>query len=260
MRDAVRVLAVVGLASCLSAGLFAQQYRGNAARPTPPPPAPAIHPVFPAQRVVPPSASANSIGIPASAGSIGIPASAYAGGNVPRNVYGTSTVASPWAPVSQNGKRNYRGGYGYGYGLPFFPFLATTGSSFDDNSYYPPPQPAEGFDAPLAMDNGVGQQLQQLSAQLNDLQNQLNQKQAMPSQDSEPQPPAAPPPPAKPITVVLNNGQTVHVQDYAVMGNTLWDLSSQPVKKIPAASIDIPASIKATEATGIEFPEFSGGA
>lgn len=261
MRIAVRGFAVVSFLICSSASLVAQRHSGT---PTAPPPA--IQPVFRPQPVVPPSASARSIGIPASASSIGIPASAYAGGNRPPNptpFVNKGGAVGPWTPVGQRGKRGYRGGYGYGF--PFFPFLGYTDNSFDQETPYPPPQPAEGYDVAPVMDNGVNEQLQQLSAQLNDLQNQLNQRPAPPSDTAQgpvqPPPPTQPAqPPSPPITVVLNNGQTLRIQDYAVMGNTLWDLSSQPMKKIPTANIDIPASTKATEASGVEFPQLTGGA
>jgi hypothetical protein len=109
--------------------------------------------------------------------------------------------------------------------------------------------------APPPEDNALGEQIAQLSAQVNDLQNQLGQR-----APAEPPAPAAqetPQPPSPPLTVVLTNGKTLQVQNYAVMENALWDLSSQPVHKIPISSIDIPASTKASEANGTEFPNLS---
>jgi hypothetical protein len=34
-----------------------------------------------------------------------------------------------------------------------------------------------------------------------------------------------------------------------------WDFTNQPVRRIPIAGIDIPASQKATEESGAEFPQ-----
>jgi hypothetical protein len=94
----------------------------------------------------------------------------------------------------------------------------------------------------------LAQQIQQLSADL----------EAVKQQQTRPAAPAAvpsePPPPAIPITLVLRNGQQVSVQSYALMNGTLWDLSKQPARKYPISNIDIPASEKATEASGGEFP------
>lgn len=64
-------------------------------------------------------------------------------------------------------------------------------------------------------------------------------------------------PPAPPITLVLNDGHTLQVQNYAIMGSTFWDFSKQPARRIPLSSINVPASAKATEASGAEFPPIS---
>jgi hypothetical protein len=63
--------------------------------------------------------------------------------------------------------------------------------------------------------------------------------------------------PAPPVTLILTNGEKVQVQNYAIMGSTFWDFSKQPARRIPLSSIDIPASTKATEANGAEFPPIS---
>jgi hypothetical protein len=207
-----------------------------------------------------PSASANSIGIPASAYSIGFPAPSY-GAVSPAypsysHPYGSShySGAGPWRSAGY-GKNGYRSRYGYA-GLPYFPLLG-----YYDNGFYdaPPPYPPtygddpslEGGPAPDVA--GLSEQVKQLSAQLNDLQNQLSQRSPSASgsvpedtQQSTPEPP---------LTVVLHNGQTLQIQNYAVMGDTLWDLSSEPSHRIPVSSIDIPASTKASEASGAEFPQ-----
>jgi hypothetical protein len=78
-------------------------------------------------------------------------------------------------------------------------------------------------------------------------------------------PPSTPPPnaqssqtqPSPPLTLILRNGEKLQVQNYAVMGQTFWDFSKQPARKIPIGSIDLPASAKATEASGAEFPPIS---
>jgi hypothetical protein len=205
-----------------------------------------------------PSASANSIGIPASAYSIGFPAPSY--GVIPpvysshSHTYGSSYYSG----AGTYGKNGYRSRYGYA-GLPYFPLLG-----YFDNGFYdaPPPYPAtyegdpslEGGPPPDVV--GLSDQVKQLSAQLNDLQSQLSLRGPTASgsvPDSSPQQTE----PEPPLTVVLNNGQTMQIQNYAVMGDTLWDLSSQPSHRIPVSSIDIPASTKASEASGAEFPQLS---
>ena len=68
----------------------------------------------------------------------------------------------------------------------------------------------------------------------------------------------APAPPMPPITVVLRNGQRFTSQNYAVMDGTLWDFSHPVARKIPVASIDAAASVRATEQAGGEWPALNG--
>jgi hypothetical protein len=159
---------------------------------------------------------------------------------------------SPFRAPYQRGRYNRALPYGY-LAAPYFPLWDYS----DGYGYSGYPAYSAGYDqaAPMPEDNVLGQQIQQLSAQVNDLQNQLGQRAPTDSPSSAAQ--QTPQPPSPPLTVVLTNGQTLQVQNYAVMGNVLWDLSSQPVRKIPLSTIDIPASTKATEANGTEFPELS---
>ncbi|HMF74764.1 MAG TPA: hypothetical protein VK604_03790, partial [Bryobacteraceae bacterium] len=101
----------------------------------------------------------------------------------------------------------------------------------------------------------LSEQVQQLGAQ------QLGAQQMNAQQGSYPAaPPSAPipdPSPAPtPVTVVLRSGQKIQVQNYAVMGDSFWDFSRQPARRIPLSSIDVGASTKATQASGGEFPAF----
>ena len=66
--------------------------------------------------------------------------------------------------------------------------------------------------------------------------------------------PSNDPTPAAAVTVVLRSGQKIEVQNYAVMGDSFWDFSRQPARRIPLSSVDIAASTKATEASGGQFP------
>ena len=76
-----------------------------------------------------------------------------------------------------------------------------------------------------------------------------------PAQPAAPSADTTPPPP--PITLVLRTGEKLQVHNYAVVGQTFWDFTKTPARKIPIANIDLPASTKATEAGGAEFPPIS---
>lgn len=118
-------------------------------------------------------------------------------------------------------------------------------------------QPDSGYDSPdpnaqaiLMAQDALADQVQRLSAQVAQLQ-YGQQVQAQPNAQEQL-------PPEAPVTLVLRNGQQLQVQNYAVMNETFWDLSRQPVRKIPISSIDVAASEKATTANGGEFPQLAG--
>ena len=137
---------------------------------------------------------------------------------------------APYYPYSDFS--SYPNDYGYGYG----PSDDVTAQSSD------------------ATANLLGEQIQRLAAEVEDLR---AQQQGMPpvpyapTSSAQKEPDAA----ADPITVVLNNGQEMKVQSYAVMDGTFWDFSKQPAHRIPISSINVAASTKATESAGGEFPQ-----
>ena len=204
--------------------------------------------------------SPTSVGRPPLAGTFSNSYSGYGQYPATSNSVGTARL-SPYGPYRQGSSYGRRGRYrSYGFvGVPFFGY-GYGGYPYGDDfgPYgYSPDQYSDGGQPMPPLDNGpndvgVGQQLQQLNNEVNDLRNNLNQaNQNPPVPYADPQPTAQPTPP---ITVVLSNGQSLQVQNYAVMGDTFWDFSSQPVRKIPVSAIDVSASTKATEASGAEFP------
>jgi hypothetical protein len=115
---------------------------------------------------------------------------------------------------------------------------------FDDSGYAPDP----GTDAMLRNQAALGQQVQRLTAQINDLMYGQGYQQA-PTAAQEQAPPSIP------ITLVLRSGEQLRVQNYAVTRNTFWDFMQTGTRKIPLSSIDVAASTRATQANGAEFPQ-----
>lgn len=67
-------------------------------------------------------------------------------------------------------------------------------------------------------------------------------------------PAAAPEKPPVALILIFRNGTRAEVQDYAVVGQVFWDLSSHGTRKFPISQLDPQASIKANDARGLEFP------
>jgi hypothetical protein len=139
-----------------------------------------------------------------------------------------------------------------GFIAPYYYPIGDYGMSY---SPYPLDAPEEA--SPLgngdATANLLGEQIQRLSAQVEQLRSE--QQQAPPVYTSQAPPQEAPP--VAPITVVLRDGSQLQVASYAVMNCVFWDFSRQPARRIAVADIDIAASTKATEAAGGEFPELA---
>ncbi len=129
----------------------------------------------------------------------------------------------------------------------YYPFLDYSSAPYGGGPYDVPPEDANA-QASLMAENALGEQIQRLSAEIDQMKyGQQAQAPGPQQQDSQP--------PQVPITLVLRNGQQLQVQNYAIMNQTFWDFSSQPARRIPMSSIDIPASARATETNGGEFPQ-----
>ena len=181
-------------------------------------------------------------------------------GALPTGPYRSGVYRSgPYRPV---GSGVYRGGR---YGLAYYPYYPLF-DDYDDYGYgsynngyqgYPASDPATQTANVTA--NMLGEQVERLSAEVEALRDQREQDYAAPM----PRPRYnAPPmmqedqtPTSAPLDLILRDGKRLKINSYAVMGQEIWDFSSQPVKKIPLANVDVAASRKATEAGGGEFPE-----
>ncbi len=60
--------------------------------------------------------------------------------------------------------------------------------------------------------------------------------------------------PADPPTVLVYRDQHQReIQNYAIVGQTLWSFSPQRTEKIPLSQLDIPATTKANDDRGVDF-------
>jgi hypothetical protein len=59
--------------------------------------------------------------------------------------------------------------------------------------------------------------------------------------------------PSPPTTLVFRDQHKQEIQNYAIIGQTLWSFSPQRTEKIPLSEIDIPATTKANDDRGVNF-------
>jgi hypothetical protein len=56
-----------------------------------------------------------------------------------------------------------------------------------------------------------------------------------------------------PTVLVFRDQHKQEVENYAIVGDTLWDFAAQQTVKIPLSELDIPATIKANQEHGVRF-------
>jgi hypothetical protein len=166
------------------------------------------------------------------------------------------TGIRPGALGSFRGARNFgrdyrRVPYGYFFAPYYYPFLDYASAPYTDyGSGYGYDTAADpNAQGALMAENMLGDQINRLSAEVEQMRYAQQFMPPAPAPQQDPQPPSTP------VTLVLRNGQQLRVQNYAVMDQTFWDFSAQPTRKIPIANIDLAASAKATIASGGEFPQ-----
>lgn len=72
---------------------------------------------------------------------------------------------------------------------------------------------------------------------------------------------SAPPPPreaertvaAIPTVLIFHDQRKQEVQNYAIVGDTLWNFAAQHTEKIPLSDLDLPATTKANQDRGVDF-------
>ena len=103
-------------------------------------------------------------------------------------------------------------------------------------------------------------QSQQLAQQVNELSNEvvrLRQEQEARAYAPPPQPAAAPvpaqPEPVISTVLVFQDRHREEIQNYAVVGHTLWVFNQDRARKIPLAQLDLPATSKVNDDRGVDF-------
>ncbi len=159
-------------------------------------------------------------------------------GNCCFNPFLRSRVQSP---MFVRGRRSHRGFYpfsGVGYGVPYPQVVVDPDAYYDDEDEY------EG--GPTIFDR----------------RGSYSRRPRVRSMEPEPgpaPPPAAAATPPEPVVaqpstlLVFRDGHQAELQNYAIVGNTLFDLTDNRSHKIQLADLDLPATRKANDARGVDF-------
>lgn len=109
-----------------------------------------------------------------------------------------------------------------------------------------------------AQDSDLTAQIEQLREELQQLRQQQSSPAAAAAPASVPVQTAKAEEPPTPTTLVFRDGRRSKVENYAIVGNTLWVFSEQRRKKIPIAELDVKATQQANADQGVDFVLPSG--
>jgi hypothetical protein len=143
----------------------------------------------------------------------------------------------------RTGYPGWRYGYNGWYGYPWWGGWYGYGDAdYADNSYADQSYPVY-VPTPYAQNDALAEQVGRLSDEISQLREQRQQS-------STPTRAAAQP---ELTELIFRDRHSEEVQNYAIVGPTLWVLNEQHSRKIALAELDVPATVKANEDRGVEF-------
>jgi hypothetical protein len=138
-------------------------------------------------------------------------------------------------------------GYYPGYYSPFAqPYFYSDPSAVAPAYSYSEP----AYTAPAPEAPAVSQNEADLSYQVGRLSAEIEQLRQQQSQLQQPPPPQAL---ATPTVLIFKDGHRVEIQNYAIVGQTLWVLDDRSSTKISLADLDLDATQKENRARGSRF-------
>lgn len=135
--------------------------------------------------------------------------------------------------------------YGYAGGLYAYPwYYGNYGDWYPETDSDPP----YNYNYSGAFDNQSGEMEQDKIDRLEDEVAQLREERNSPRPSSQARAEI------RASTVLIFRDQhTQEVQNYAIVGETLWVFDAQKATKIPVDALDVPATTKANDGRGVDF-------
>lgn len=174
--------------------------------------------------------------------------------------------SSYWRHGPSSGFHGHRPGFPYSGGYYGYPWWYGTAGNYFSYPLYP----YYGYGYPLSGDDSESyqqapaqapapEQDSGLSDQVAELNNEVQMLQQEQATREYLRPPAAETRAAaqqeKPLSTVLvyRDGHQMEVENYAIVGNTVWVVGDQTTRKIPLSDLDLDVTEKLNADRGIEF-------
>lgn len=139
------------------------------------------------------------------------------------------------------GYYGYPGYYGgYAYSTTDYPAYDYYGPSYYSSQAY-------------GVQNDIAQQQQDIDRLEAEVARLREQKESDRERDAAPPQPESRAGVSSPTVLVFRDKQTREVQNYAIVGGTLWIFTEQRSTKLPLSWLDIEATSKANEDRGVDF-------
>ena len=163
----------------------------------------------------------------------------------------TTSFRRPFFPRRFHHRRFWYAGYPWSYG--YYPSLYYGAYSYPfGDAYYSYDSSAAYYD----QNRQLADEVSRLSDEVERLREELETRPTV--APSPPAPPASQPQAAKPdsptsTVLVFRDKHTQEVQNYAVVGPTLWIFDESRARKLAVADLDIPATTQLNDERGVGF-------
>jgi hypothetical protein len=145
------------------------------------------------------------------------------------------------------------GAFGAFGAYPYYSLPVIWDSSGQDYSDMAAQQMAQQTAQASAQASDLTAQIEQLREELRQMREQQSPASAAAPQAPAPRDEARVETPPTPTTLVFRDGRRSEVENYAIVGNTLWVFNDQRRKKIPLAQLDLKATEQVNEDRGVDF-------
>lgn len=152
----------------------------------------------------------------------------------------TSCILNPSYSNSPYCRQYFSGRPGYGV-EPVYPYWMPSGEVNTSEAAPPAIEPQQ--------DSQLADQVGNLSAEVE----MMRQDQALRDRRPAAAVPVAPEPNPPKVVLAFRDGHRVEVQNYAIVGNTLWVISDDTTRRVALSDLDLPQTQRVNGDRGVDF-------